>query len=337
MLEKEQQEQIYREVLQQLGESDESVAEPADFIKPRFMLAAEQRARQVGVTADVILQQDLVKLNSSEYPGPDCLQPEEVEHFVLTGSLAADRMRHVEDCVACATLLELATPTTEYEPVGAESSNLTIEIGRVLTHKIEELELTPDRRHQMRCYIDQVCAQLLSDPKLPANLIRYADSARWPSWAVECLPSLYVEEWEFSESPQVVLFWRYLVECVPEPRNLEVLSTLCGGTVLEARVDSAELFYVRAIAPLFERSRLGNPFASVESMVGVVLDTIRELHLSNTFPEAADALSQARDRIFRNLFSATLEIRPDRKPELTGQALELKGHPWVRSVIKGVA
>jgi len=74
--------------------------------KPRFMLAAEELARQRGTEWREVLHQDREGVRTSGYPSPECLLPDELESYFSEGAgLAANRAGHVATCPACASLL----------------------------------------------------------------------------------------------------------------------------------------------------------------------------------------------------------------------------------------
>jgi hypothetical protein len=84
--------------------------------RPLFLKEAQARARREGVGLKEALEADRERLRSSAYPGPDCLDPEEVEQL-LRGRVASDessaveaRLSHVEECDDCATLLLACEP-----------------------------------------------------------------------------------------------------------------------------------------------------------------------------------------------------------------------------------
>jgi hypothetical protein len=77
--------------------------------KPRFLLAAEELARQRGTDAREILRRDREVAQNSGYPGPDCLVPDEIESFFADPvGMEADRAEHAMSCAACSTLLASA-------------------------------------------------------------------------------------------------------------------------------------------------------------------------------------------------------------------------------------
>src|SRR5436305_1440647 len=91
--------------------------------KPRFLLAAEELARQKGTDAQEILRQDREAARNSGYPGPDCLVPDEIETFFADpDALEAGRAEHARSCAGCSALLASA----EVDP--AEIERLLAEV-----------------------------------------------------------------------------------------------------------------------------------------------------------------------------------------------------------------
>jgi hypothetical protein len=74
--------------------------------KPRFLLAAEELARQRGTDAQEILRRNREAIRNSVYPGPDCLVPDEIESFFVDpAGLEAERAEHARNCAGCSALL----------------------------------------------------------------------------------------------------------------------------------------------------------------------------------------------------------------------------------------
>ena len=74
--------------------------------KPRFLLAAEELARQRGTDAQEILRRNREAVRSFVYPGPECLVPDEVESFFADpAGMDAERAEHARNCAGCSALL----------------------------------------------------------------------------------------------------------------------------------------------------------------------------------------------------------------------------------------
>src|SRR5262249_4635210 len=110
------------------------------------------------------------------------------------------------------------------------------------------------------------------------DLIRMADKGRWSTWAVECLPSLYVTLAQLPDGGHRALAWRYILDCVPEsyPKyNAE--ANLCNEQVVDAYLPREAFGFVKLIAPVFEQKRRENPHRSPKAMIGVVADVMADL------------------------------------------------------------
>lgn len=71
---------------------------------------AVRRATRAGKSIEETIAEDRARLRNSKYPGPDCLEPYEVERYFI-GALSPERREHAEACVGCSTLLHAATPS----------------------------------------------------------------------------------------------------------------------------------------------------------------------------------------------------------------------------------
>jgi hypothetical protein len=76
----------------------------------RFEATLRRRAAHLGRTVEQVLEDGRIALRQSSYPGPECLNPYEVEQFFVA-DLREDRVAHVEKCPMCAALLDAAQPT----------------------------------------------------------------------------------------------------------------------------------------------------------------------------------------------------------------------------------
>jgi hypothetical protein len=102
-------EQLLAKRAERLDMTSDEVMERMDD-EPRFLRGARARAQKLGISEQELLDRDLQRVLDSTYPGPDCLDPDEVQEFAETGSLPDDRLAHRERCDACAALLEAAAP-----------------------------------------------------------------------------------------------------------------------------------------------------------------------------------------------------------------------------------
>jgi hypothetical protein len=76
--------------------------------KPRYLIAAEKRAKELGIPIEDIL--DTTALEQSAYPTDDCLDPWEID-LIRVGQksqLSPASAEHLKTCDACAALVAVA-------------------------------------------------------------------------------------------------------------------------------------------------------------------------------------------------------------------------------------
>lgn len=105
-------ERIVRQRAKRLGVTVDEALNTAPR-EPRFIRAAEERGRRLGMSGDEILRLDLERIESSSYPGQNCLQPCDVEDYIDGRPLADISKAHLKECAGCRTLLKVAEPTEE--------------------------------------------------------------------------------------------------------------------------------------------------------------------------------------------------------------------------------
>ncbi len=198
-------------------------------------------------------------------------------------------------------------------------------IGRAQYCMSQHLKHEHDRRPEFRRLIARALQTYPGRPTWEIDLLNQADQHRWPGWAVECLPSLYIRSGKTADGPQTAYVWHYICACVPEEYDYEIHSELCGGLVFDLKVTADTGEFLRSIAPRFEFLRLRNPFPSDRSTVGVALGAMSDLELVAKYEgdlRAADALATVRRRVLPNLDSIgvaamkvaeTLQVDDDRE------------------------
>lgn len=84
-------------------------------LSPSSLAARDDLHPQFLAANSDVLQHDLAELKKSDYPGPECLMPYELENLQDSGldALSSQRLRHLKSCAACATLLAGALPQDE--------------------------------------------------------------------------------------------------------------------------------------------------------------------------------------------------------------------------------
>jgi hypothetical protein len=115
--------------------------------RPAFLKEAEERAQREGTSVKEALAADRERLRASGYPGPDCLDPGEIEQLVNAASAkpvwVETRLGHVEECDDCATLLLACEP-------GAASLERTIATVRDRVAQAPEREATRAARFEVQ-------------------------------------------------------------------------------------------------------------------------------------------------------------------------------------------
>jgi len=118
-------EELYQRILElrakRLGVSPHE-AERVDRSKPLFLIAAEAAAERLGVSPEEVLDADLKRMDSSTYPTPECLTPDDVEDLVEADlefgaavafsqlPLSKAQLSHLESCDGCQTLVAACRP-----------------------------------------------------------------------------------------------------------------------------------------------------------------------------------------------------------------------------------
>ena len=86
------------------------MANPSTQYKPFYLKAAERLAADMGKNVDDLLAEYRESVRNSQYPGPECLEPSEVEQFINKEMIPEARLAHTKECLPCAVLLEAAIP-----------------------------------------------------------------------------------------------------------------------------------------------------------------------------------------------------------------------------------
>ncbi len=77
---------------------------------PDWLDSFKERASRLGKSVKELLEDERKALRESNYPGPECLEPYELELYVKD-ALHDDRITHTRECVPCAALLNTAAPS----------------------------------------------------------------------------------------------------------------------------------------------------------------------------------------------------------------------------------
>jgi hypothetical protein len=158
------------------------------------------------------------------------------------------KKNRLEQCVIVEAEAQLA------EAADAQIERDVEEIGRMLKEMAERLENESNSRDEFRSNILKVLDAYPSSAMLSAELVRQADVRQWPTWAVECLPKLYIPLETLENGHTRLLVWRYIIDCVPESYPYQITNTLCQGQFLEADAPTQTTDFLKVIAPSFEKN-----------------------------------------------------------------------------------
>lgn len=174
-------------------------------------------------------------------------------------------------------------------PAGASEMD---EIGQSLKAKAVHLEKVEDRRHKFRSQIEEAFEKYPDQPKLREHLIRQADEHQWPTWAVECFPSLYITTKTQPDGRITALVWHQILACVPKTQDYEVAAKLCNEQFLEVEIAEETAKLIGSIAQIFERNLRQNPYQSERAFSGVINQAMIEVE--QKYPEGAQKSIETR-------------------------------------------
>lgn len=160
-------------------------------------------------------------------------------------------------------------------------------IGRALRLTASRWQEDAEKRLKHRALICKVEDTYPSRPSWPLDLVYAADTHEWPKWAVDCLPSLHIRL-----ETNTSITWHYLAACIPYSLEYDVIKKLCGDQVYELRMAEGTIAFLEKNAPTFERNRLGNPYPSDSSVLGVVITSIIENGLDPKSAPIGDVLKR---------------------------------------------
>jgi hypothetical protein len=106
-------EDIVRRRAERLGISESEVLEESRK-EQSSLREIIKRSEETGRSALDLLQEELDSTKESDYPGPECLLPHELELLQTSGKLDDSRMEHLNTCDSCRALTSAMTPTRQH-------------------------------------------------------------------------------------------------------------------------------------------------------------------------------------------------------------------------------
>jgi hypothetical protein len=129
-----------------------AAAKGSDDERPLYIRAAESRASALGISSEQLLTTYSERLRSSDYPTPDCLNPDEIQLYTGGSELDQEQKEHVSACAPCRNLLQAAKPSQEVvDSLMEDVRLLAIRVSghaRSVTNCVatETAEVTPETR-----------------------------------------------------------------------------------------------------------------------------------------------------------------------------------------------
>jgi hypothetical protein len=157
-----------------------------------------------------------------------------------------------------------------------------------------DIERSSRPRRTFRRWVDQVIETYPGRPSWHTDLIRSAHENGWPWWAVLYLPRLFAVLPGPDSGHASVLLWHYVERCLPVSSAYRIVSKLCEGQILEMLVPVDHVGRIRKIAERFEAVRIGNPYGSVQSIMGAATHLMADIEIraSETDPGVSAPLPQ---------------------------------------------
>jgi hypothetical protein len=176
--------------------------------------------------------------------------------------------------------------------------------GLTLKAVTTRLEDNLKRRTEFRVLLQRVIDSGLSESTRSMDWIRLADRHRFPAWAVECLPDLFVAIDCLSGGFIVVLLWHRLREFLQLYRDSwRERAVLCDGVIVEAEVEESVFDSLQSVIPYLDELRREMPLTKrVE--IGLVAEAMGALEVVEDWKKrrqvAARVSERRRDLLSRN-------------------------------------
>lgn len=170
-------------------------------------------------------------------------------------------------------------------------------LGNALKAMAEHLKKRQDIRPELRRLINRVIEKYPENRNWDVDLIKQAHKHRWPTIAVECLPTLYIPLKRKSTGLYRFILWRYVFYVVRDKYHHEIEATLCGGEIFKVQLPKEAAQVVEYTAPRLEEARLNNPFPTEVSMIKVIVNKMSEIEsdfLEDGRPDFAQTVANLR-------------------------------------------
>ncbi len=98
-------------------------------LESRQRKEGEKLGREISWEEFLEIEKD--RIANSPYPGPDCLEPWEVERYVKGAKFPPDRIAHLDSCVGCGMLISGMTPDPELQKPPGPDCITKEELGQI--------------------------------------------------------------------------------------------------------------------------------------------------------------------------------------------------------------
>lgn len=170
-------------------------------------------------------------------------------------------------------------------------------LGGALGRLAQFLSKMDDRRIAFRFALERL-VETYPGREWDLDLVHLADANNWPTWAVECLPSLVIPLGPRLGNGREFLLWNVFEEVLSRCEPIMVHNRLCNDKIIQVAVSGACEDMLNVIAPAIENGRIFNPWHSDRSSKVVArLAVLNELKSTELESEEADKLRVAAEAL----------------------------------------
>jgi hypothetical protein len=248
--------------------------------EPRSFGAARARAAQQNVSLDQLVAAERSRLRTSNYPGPDCFEPYEIEDHVAR-RLTTERAEHADRCEGCRVLLSGASGPQEHM---AEF---------LAAMEAVEIESDAEPAREFTLELVGAAAAFVAVAGLGYLVFRFSPAAADPSTQAalstqltQIAPAgLMTAGWAISLAILLVLRIQYTPDLLARARGAIVAGVVVGVVVALAGWRNATNFAGTMQTGLaYAQEQLTNAMAAAGGPSGVTTGTATPSHLTTTSP-----------------------------------------------------
>lgn len=188
-----------------------------------------------------------------------------------------------------------------------------------------------DRNREMTWQINRVKAIFIDWLDADSDLLRAAVHRfedLWPAWAFRRLRLFAWTDSGDPEMPRKVWVWKYLEKCIPETFEFRRLGVCGPEIIVKLMVSEATFVFLKSVCPLFERTRLENPWPGVGAIMAGVLSVLDRL--ARIYPELEPQFARVRDRLFEEVCESTKATRPALDEEVSLAERDATEETWAK-------